>query len=112
MTAHNKDNFSEKISERVTQVAETVREKVEEISEKARKEFHEPDFDNIREPVIRVVEDAKVKADQVASDVKEFAAKAQDSTVWKNLQEDRSRNLILLAVVLGIFALLFMRRRS
>jgi len=112
MTAQNKENFSEKVSDRVTQVAQTVREKVEEISEKAKKEFHEADFENIREPVIRVVEDARVKADHLATDVKELAAKAQESTVWKNLQQDRNRNMILLAVVLGIFALLFMRRRS
>jgi len=112
MTAQNKDNFSDKVTDKVTQVAQTVKDKVEELSEKAKKEFHEADFDHIREPVVRVVEDAKVKADSLATDVKELAAKAQDSTVWKNLQEDRNRNMVLLAVVLGIFAILFLRRRA
>ncbi|GGJ21245.1 hypothetical protein [Deinococcus roseus] len=114
MTAQNKDHkdpLTEKVSEKVAQAAQTVKEKVEELSEKARKEFHEADFDNIREPVIRVVEDAKVKADALATDVKEFAAKAQDSTLWKNLQTERNRNFLLGALLLSILAILFLRRR-
>lgn len=110
MTAHNKDN-KDGITEKVAQAAQTVREKVEELSDKAKKEFHEADFDHIKDPVIRVVEDAKVKADALATDVKDFASKAQDTAVWKDMEENRTRNLIILGAVLALIALLFMRRR-
>jgi len=108
MTAQDKTHFTEKVA----QVAETVKDRVEELTEKAKKEFHEADFDNVREPVIRVVEDAKARVDSIKADVKQVAADVQDSSVWKNAQEEQSKLMWIGAALLGILLVLFLRRRS
>jgi len=108
MTAQDKSHFTEKVA----QVAETVKDRVEEMTERAKKEFHEADFDNVREPVIRVVEDARARVDSIKADVKHAAEEVQDSTLWKNIQEERSKMMWIGAAILGVLLLLFLRRRA
>jgi len=108
MTAQDKTPLNEKVAH----VAEVVKEKVEEMTERARKELHEADFDNVREPVIRVVEDARAKVDSLKAEVKQVAEDVQDSPAWKTMEQDRGKWTVILLALLGIFAVLMLRRRS